>query len=50
MWSAHPTGIADDRRRTNDVDLDERRPTMTKRRNGPIAMPAHKDSFVLDNR
>src|SRR5215203_6700238 len=38
-WSARPTDIADERRRTNDIDLDERRPTIKQRRNGPAAMP-----------
>jgi transposase len=39
LWSARPTDIADDRRRTNDIDLDERRPIIEQRRNGPTAMP-----------
>ena len=39
MWSARPTDIADERRRTNDIDLDERRPIIVQRRNGPAAMP-----------
>jgi hypothetical protein len=39
MWSARPTGIADERRRTNDIDLDERRSTIKQRRNGAIAVP-----------
>jgi len=39
MWSARPTDIADERRRTNDIDLDERRPIILQRRNGPAAMP-----------
>jgi hypothetical protein len=38
-WSARPTDIADERRRTNDIDLDERRPIIVQPRNGPAAMP-----------
>jgi hypothetical protein len=39
MWSARPTDIADERRRTNDIDLDERRSIIVQRRNGPAATP-----------
>jgi hypothetical protein len=49
-WSARPTGIADDRRRTNDVDLDERRLTIEQRRNGHVALPFNGVSSGLDNR
>ncbi|HEX6758754.1 MAG TPA: hypothetical protein VF086_10160, partial [Propionibacteriaceae bacterium] len=46
-WSARPAGIADDHRRTNDVDLNERRPTIKQRRNGAIAMPTTRTLFDL---
>jgi hypothetical protein len=48
MWSARPTGIADDRRRTNDVDLDERRPIIEQRRNGALPCPpsAHQQGLT----
>jgi hypothetical protein len=39
MWSARPTDIADERRRTNHIDLDERRPIIVQRRNSPAAIP-----------
>ena len=39
-----PTGIADDRRRTNDFDPDERRPTVRQPRTGTIALPMMQGS------
>ena len=49
MWSARPRGIEDDRRTTNDGNLDEHRRTIRQRRNGPATMPRPARSTRLTN-